>query len=1165
MGGSWTTYNRTSANSYFDLPIAQFTRGVFEWQVRTYDDTGLVSPWSNLSDGRFTYNTPPATPTSLSRPSTAPTRRPTFTANTFDYDVNDVLTPEFEIRDNSGTVVHTFTSSVVSGGSNSISHTLTFDLAEVYYDVRLRVVDESGSASPWTPWYSFYTNRPPNTPTLDSPTMFERASLGYEEFAWTFNSVDTNDYQNAWALRVENLSTETFSWWDDSTSSWVSTETWNTRTVEGASGIIITNEDFPIGTQWEWSVNTRDSLNDESGYASPSMFYAGMAQTDSDGGSTTYSTDIVVGVRSKDFIRVVEDAEPEPDLPDRVESIRLQDEATVEVLIESSDSTTQVQDNISGEGSYILGVLKKKPIGFWRLSDADATAQDFSGLGNHGEYIGTVTQQVDPIIYDEYDTAVYLDTDGYIDVPGSFDTPLDEFTFDAWVVGEGTVVSSDELEVSYIDNVLQINIGTSGQTFSYEIERALMHVAISFYSNALWVYANGEQVSLEQIADDSISFSNFMIGGSGAVAESTDVYRDVYSDIYEVVMATSFIGKMDEVSLFDYRLTSEEVANQYRSGVRSERDEDNIVVDDVAMVGALVESHGDISMLDNVQLLHDARSEEVFSVAERAISYMEELTAFEQAQMDDIAMITGIVPSSEFFNVSEEQVVGVEFFSNDVLSISNEEQVLDADIYVSDGGVAVDTESYQQFKFVADSFSVEEDEEYSEYDLLTVGMGYTTSIRREPFLVSLWRMNSVFNMRDESGYGNDLDEVNLSLEPPIIAGDYASVEFDGVSSYLSTPETESHQFGRSSFTVEFWSDVSVGTIIERDSGWSIWVENGDLYASLTDRNGTIASGIIHEGFVVNQPSHVAVVFDRGINTLYGYINGEETNGSVYIGDMKSLSHGVNTITIGNGSHGYLAGVLGEVALIASSVTQASVRNRYFDRIEVTGLDRYMESTLPYAYYRLEEGEFLDAEISDYTLDSFVYEEVENIAWNKQRGSMSIVSGGVDVTPFNVKSIEFTASPSGITDELVYHHEDTAGGYLDIYIRDGMVRIEESDGVNGTAEEIAFINGYAHVAINLDDNMSSYFVDGIRHATFSVDSRADISRIRLFSLDATAGFTGIIDYVALYDEMLQNYNVLENYSMMNSGRYHYRVYDLDGAGVTEGSYKPYSHDWVTVTA
>jgi hypothetical protein len=58
---TWNTVTQTTINQYWDAPVNTFPKGIIEWQVRTYDQAGLSSPYSALTT--FATGDKPANPT----------------------------------------------------------------------------------------------------------------------------------------------------------------------------------------------------------------------------------------------------------------------------------------------------------------------------------------------------------------------------------------------------------------------------------------------------------------------------------------------------------------------------------------------------------------------------------------------------------------------------------------------------------------------------------------------------------------------------------------------------------------------------------------------------------------------------------------------------------------------------------------------------------------------------------------------------------------------------------------------------------------------------------------------------------------------------------------------------------------------------------------------
>jgi hypothetical protein len=58
---TWNTVSQVTTNQYWDVPASTFPRGTIEWQVRTYDQAGLSSPYSDIQT--FFAGDKPANPT----------------------------------------------------------------------------------------------------------------------------------------------------------------------------------------------------------------------------------------------------------------------------------------------------------------------------------------------------------------------------------------------------------------------------------------------------------------------------------------------------------------------------------------------------------------------------------------------------------------------------------------------------------------------------------------------------------------------------------------------------------------------------------------------------------------------------------------------------------------------------------------------------------------------------------------------------------------------------------------------------------------------------------------------------------------------------------------------------------------------------------------------
>jgi hypothetical protein len=73
---TWNTVSQVTTNQYWDAPANTFPKGTIEWQVRTYDQAGLSSPYSDIQT--FFAGDKPANPTitNLTDGSTVPVANP---------------------------------------------------------------------------------------------------------------------------------------------------------------------------------------------------------------------------------------------------------------------------------------------------------------------------------------------------------------------------------------------------------------------------------------------------------------------------------------------------------------------------------------------------------------------------------------------------------------------------------------------------------------------------------------------------------------------------------------------------------------------------------------------------------------------------------------------------------------------------------------------------------------------------------------------------------------------------------------------------------------------------------------------------------------------------------------------------------------------------------
>jgi hypothetical protein len=126
------------------------------------------------------------------------------------------------------------------------------------------------------------SNAPPGAPTLVEPVsgaVIDAATLGVS-FKWNVN--DTGDVQTGYRLQRRRPNTASpgnfiTEWWNG--TDFVATETSlpganNAGALNSNGALVIPSDKFTNGIRWEWSVATRDSLNQWGSYAPLRPFYA---------------------------------------------------------------------------------------------------------------------------------------------------------------------------------------------------------------------------------------------------------------------------------------------------------------------------------------------------------------------------------------------------------------------------------------------------------------------------------------------------------------------------------------------------------------------------------------------------------------------------------------------------------------------------------------------------------------------------------------------------------------------------------------------------------------------------------------------------------------------------------------------------------------------------
>jgi hypothetical protein len=212
--------------------------------------------------------------------------------------------------------------------------------------------------------------------------------------------------------------------------------------------------------------------------------------------------------------------------------------------------------NLSDLGtSYAADTLARSPQGYWRLNDTGATAADLSGNGNTGTLNGTITKSVAGATSDG-DTAMTFDgATGYIGVADAAGLHPATITVEAWIYPTanqvGNFVNKDgnseyrarinALKVEFLDRG-GTNLVVSATTLSLN---TWYHVVCVGSSSGLRIYINGK-----------LDASNAVAFGGGGGTTQLQIGANTGFGEY-------FPGRIDEVAIYNYALTADQVAVRY--------------------------------------------------------------------------------------------------------------------------------------------------------------------------------------------------------------------------------------------------------------------------------------------------------------------------------------------------------------------------------------------------------------------------------------------------------------------------------------------------------------------------------------------------------------------------------------------------------------------------
>jgi hypothetical protein len=172
---AWNTVSQTTPNAWWDAPGGTFPAEGIEWQVRTYDQGGLVGPWSQLT--YFTAANPTATPTI-----TAPTSGGTIglTPETVSWSAGDQQAYQVRrVADNAGSpdTGTIYWDSGITPNPTARSLSVAFPTNNRPEHIQVRVQAADGLWSSWADELVHVSYTAPATPTLTVTANNATASI----------------------------------------------------------------------------------------------------------------------------------------------------------------------------------------------------------------------------------------------------------------------------------------------------------------------------------------------------------------------------------------------------------------------------------------------------------------------------------------------------------------------------------------------------------------------------------------------------------------------------------------------------------------------------------------------------------------------------------------------------------------------------------------------------------------------------------------------------------------------------------------------------------------------------------------------------------------------------------------------------------------------------
>jgi hypothetical protein len=224
-----------------------------------------------------------------------------------------------------------------------------------------------------------------------------------------------------------------------------------------------------------------------------------------------------------------------------------------------------------GDGStnYRDTILGHTPSLYWRLGEASGTvANDISGHNNVGAYVASPTLGVAGALASDADTAVTFDgTSQYVSSSYSPFTTGTVRTFEAWVKRTSQAAADAIMASSAGSGIFEINMATGSDTLTFtagDVTYANFtnsgvgtgswhHVVVKFDDPAdtvdLWV---------DGIRQTQITSYTGVFNGTPGTFKVAAAYGTT---------ADGWIGSIDEVAVYEYGLTSDQIYSHYQAGI----------------------------------------------------------------------------------------------------------------------------------------------------------------------------------------------------------------------------------------------------------------------------------------------------------------------------------------------------------------------------------------------------------------------------------------------------------------------------------------------------------------------------------------------------------------------------------------------------------------------